>query len=75
DAELAGRLAPFVKAFGEINRQSHAHAQRTELDRLQWMIEEFRVSLFAQDLRTATPVSDKRLADQLELARAESRRV
>jgi ATP-dependent helicase HrpA len=35
------------------------------------MIEEFRVSLFAQELRTPMKVSDKRLAEQLELARKE----
>jgi ATP-dependent helicase HrpA len=75
DTELMIRVAPFAKAFVDLNKGSHAHTPRAELDRLQWMIEEFRVSLFAQDLRTATPVSEKRLADQLELARAESRRV
>ena len=30
------------------------------------MIEELRVSLFAQDLRTALPVSEKRVAEQAE---------
>ncbi|HEY6641186.1 ATP-dependent RNA helicase HrpA [Povalibacter sp.] len=75
DAELSHRVAPFLKGFNDLNRASQGQTVRTELDRLQWMIEEFRVSLFAQDLRTATPVSDKRLADQLELARAEARRV
>jgi ATP-dependent helicase HrpA len=74
-AELVNRVAPFVRGFREINARSHAHSDRAELDKLQWMIEEFRVSLFAQDLRTAIPVSEKRLADQLELARVESRRV
>jgi ATP-dependent helicase HrpA len=33
-----------------------------ELERFRWMIEEFRVSLFAQELRTAAPVSAQRLA-------------
>jgi ATP-dependent helicase HrpA len=32
-----------------------------ELDELRWMIEELRVSLFAQSLRTAYPVSEKRI--------------
>jgi ATP-dependent helicase HrpA len=75
DSELMRRIAPFVEAFRELQATTHAHGQRTELDRLQWMIEELRVSVFAQDLRTALPVSEKRLADQLELARAENRRV
>ena len=33
-----------------------------ELDDLRWLIEELRVSLFAQELKTAEPVSPKRLA-------------
>ena len=39
-----------------------------ELDRLRWMIEEFRVSLFAQKLGTAFSVSPKRLEKQLSAA-------
>ena len=42
-----------------------------ERDRLRWMIEEFRVSLFAQELKTLAPVSAKRLDEQLRLARRE----
>ncbi|GAB3700085.1 ATP-dependent RNA helicase HrpA [Nocardiopsis oceani] len=33
---------------------------------LRWMLEEYRVSLFAQELRTAYPVSDKRIMKALE---------
>jgi len=36
---------------------------------LRWMVEEYCVSLFAQDLRTSVPVSPKRLSQQLERAR------
>jgi hypothetical protein len=36
------------------------------------MIEEFRLSLFAQDLRTLLPVSAKRLEEQLQLASREA---
>ncbi|MBK7903407.1 MAG: DUF3418 domain-containing protein [Proteobacteria bacterium] len=39
-----------------------------ERERLRWMVEEFRLSLFAQDLRTLLPVSAKRLEEQLQLA-------
>lgn len=37
---------------------------------LNWMMQEYRVSLFAQDLGTAIPVSDKRWKAQMELAKA-----
>ena len=36
------------------------------LDEIPWMLEEFRVSLFAQDLKTAIPVSAKRIIKKLE---------
>ncbi len=35
-----------------------------ELKRFRWMLEELRVSLWAQELGTAEPVSEKRLAEQ-----------
>jgi ATP-dependent helicase HrpA len=34
-----------------------------ELDQFRWMVEELRVSLFAQELRTSIPVSAKRLRE------------
>jgi len=37
-----------------------------ELDEFHWMLEEFRVSLFAQELKTAMPVSQVRLLKQLK---------
>ena len=41
-----------------------------ELIHFRWMIEEFRVSVFAQELSTSIPVSVKRLEKQLTLIRA-----
>ena len=40
------------------------------LAEIRWMIEELRVSLFAQDIRTAYPVSEKRILRALDLALA-----
>ncbi|HSE13353.1 MAG TPA: DUF3418 domain-containing protein, partial [Rudaea sp.] len=37
------------------------------LDELRWLIEELRVSLFAQELKTAEPVSPKRLGKLIEV--------
>lgn len=56
DAEKAKPLAPFLpggefeKAIPPENREA-----------FRWMLEEFRVSLFAQELGTPQPVSEKRL--------------
>jgi len=45
------------------NFESSSKSQNNteSLAQLRWMIEEFRVSLFAQDLKTAYPISAKRL--------------
>ncbi|MET9783257.1 ATP-dependent RNA helicase HrpA [Nocardiopsis alba] len=41
-------------------------AEDPDVVELGWMLEEYRVSLFAQELRTAYPVSDKRIMKALE---------
>jgi ATP-dependent helicase HrpA len=74
DAELMAQISPFTRALAEAAKIQHGAQARPELERLHWMIEEYRVSLFAQDLRTAVPVSDKRLADQAAKAKAEAQR-
>ena len=43
-----------------------AGSDKEELLMLRWMLEEFRVSLFAQTLGTHIPVSEKRLDKQFE---------
>ena len=73
DAESMSKIAPFATALQQLLAAHKAHQPRPEVERLQWMIEEFRVSLFAQDLKTAIPVSEKRLAEQLEMARKEAK--
>jgi len=40
-----------------------------ELEHYRWMLEELRVSLFAQELRTAIPVSEARLEEQWKKVR------
>ena len=74
DADLMRQVAPATQAYQRLLSLAPRGETHPELDRLQWMIEEFRVSLFAQDLKTALPVSDKRIADQIERARVEVQR-
>jgi len=52
--------------------QEHARLQKTLMDsaestKLRWMLEEYRVSLFAQPMKTAIPVSPKRIEKQIAL--------
>lgn len=44
--------------------KAQQHTGPEELQHYRWMIEEFRISVFAQEVGTAYPVSDKRLEKQ-----------
>ncbi len=72
DAQLSGQLRPFIDGLRTVTDQTPRRVLPAAAQ-LRWMIEEFRVSLFAQDLKTVLRVSEKRLAEQLEAARAEAR--
>jgi ATP-dependent helicase HrpA len=54
---------------------AHRAAGDADLDELRWLIEEWRVSLFAQELKTPEPVSAKRLAKALEMVNGKGSRV
>ena len=68
DASKAALIAPFAadcqRLRGATDVISATRRQRTE--ELRWMVEEYRVSVFAQELGTAQRVSAKRLEQQLE---------
>jgi ATP-dependent helicase HrpA len=66
DAQRAAEIAPLEQAWrraqsGQAQRGAAAVASG-ELDQFGWLLQELRVSLFAQELRTPVPVSAKRLA-------------
>ncbi|OOG42761.1 ATP-dependent RNA helicase HrpA [Rhodanobacter sp. C05] len=61
DQQRMLQVMPYWRAYLQ-----HRAAGTAALDELRWLIEEWRVSLFAQELRTAEPVSAKRLAKALE---------
>jgi ATP-dependent helicase HrpA len=72
DAELSAKVRPSSLALETLTAQPSLTSPREQLEHLRWMIEEFRVSLFAQELRALLKVSEKRLAEQLDLARKET---
>jgi ATP-dependent helicase HrpA len=71
DRKLAAQVAPYEGSLRELAGQADPARPAPERERLRWMIEEYRVSLFAQELRTLAPVSARRLDEQLRLARRE----
>ena len=64
------QLAPYQDALKKLQAQParSSEAQR-QIEAYRWMVEEFKVSLFAQEVGTAMPVSPKRLDQQLEIVR------
>jgi ATP-dependent helicase HrpA len=72
DHQLAAQFDPWWRDYLEL-AQAYADQENKPPALLQyrWLLEEYRVSLFAQDLKTSEPVSDKRLhALRDELRRA-----
>ena len=71
------RLAEVIKAEQPVWRLIRSAGQhwrrRTELVELRWLLEEFRVSVFAQELGTAAPVSLKRIEKSLHAAGSRER--
>jgi ATP-dependent helicase HrpA len=47
-------------------RVKHDHQGKQQVEKVRWMIEEFRVSIFAQNLKTPYPISAKRIINHLK---------
>jgi ATP-dependent helicase HrpA len=70
DAEKLAEISPLWQGYLERSkRHREQHIHDPELEIYRWMIEELRVSLFAQELKTSIPVSVKRLEKQWEKVR------
>jgi len=67
DKERTALVAPYVAKFkalaGTPPKSAHRHQR---LEEFRWLIEEYKVSVFAQELGTACPVSPKRLDEKLK---------
>jgi ATP-dependent helicase HrpA len=68
DAQRQAELAPLVQNLGRALAQRKGQVD-TRLEDFRWLVEELRVSLFAQTLRTPMPVSVKRLQKAWEALR------
>jgi len=69
DQERLRQLAPYVEALQKLDAEPNpSEGRRQEIEAFRWMVEEYKVSLFAQELGTAVPVSPLRLDRQLDAA-------
>ena len=58
------QVKPFAEQLKTCSSEEKVPDQA--LQQYRWMIEEFRVSLFAQQLKTSLPISAKRLTEQYQ---------
>ena len=70
DQEKLQRLLPYQEALAKLSVPGASPQAAVKLLEFRWLLEEFRVSLFAQELGTAEPVSPKRLDAALAEAKA-----
>ncbi len=68
DKKKGEDVQPFAQALAKLEKEAAKAppAKRQAVEELRWMIEEFKVSVFAPELKTAYPVSAKRLAGKLK---------
>jgi ATP-dependent helicase HrpA len=69
DQRLAAQVEPWSRALHALESASPEGRGDPRFFELRWAIEEFRLSLHAQDLRTRAPVSPQRLEALLHAAR------
>jgi len=64
DSQLASQVRPFWLHYADRIARKPSLKQHPDLINFRWMIEELRVGLFAQELKTSAPVSVQRLEKQ-----------
>jgi ATP-dependent helicase HrpA len=69
DLERQVQIRPFLQAIEELKRGASDPAVVETIDAFRWLVEELKVSVFAQELGTAVPVSVRRLQEQLDRLR------
>ena len=65
DAQLHGQVDDIESDYADLVASEPPGELRLEVEEIAFLLEEFRVSLFAQRLRTAVPVSAKRLRQSI----------
>jgi ATP-dependent helicase HrpA len=69
DRHKAVQTEVFIRALEKLEAatsRKSSPAKRAAVEEFRWLVEEFKVSLFAAELRTAVPVSAKRLETKLK---------
>ena len=69
DRAKANRIEPYERRLARLAQaltQESSQEKRQAMESFFWMLEEYKISVFAQEIKTAHPVSPQRLEKQLE---------
>ncbi len=69
DRRKAEQVRPYIKAFERLKKKTSEGAspeKKAAIEEFGWLVEEFKVSLFAPELKTSVPISPKRLTIKLK---------
>jgi ATP-dependent helicase HrpA len=70
DQQRMAEIEPFWRMYlDQLQKNRAQNIHDAALDHFRWLVEEYRVSLFAQELKTSVPISAKRLERQWEQVR------
>ena len=72
DKIKAEKIRPFYDSLNQLLETLSSHAsteKRSAIEEYFWMVEEYKVSIFAQELKAAIPISKKRLTQKLKQIR------
>ena len=69
DAQKAQLIKIYQSSLGKFSAEDNSPERKKLIEELRWMLEEYRVSVFAQELGTAHPISPKRLDKKIEQIR------
>ena len=68
DLEMVTEITDIQNRYWQLLQEIplHRRGESSELIELRWLLEEYRISLFSQPIKTSRPVSRKRLENHLE---------
>lgn len=69
DEKKSAELKGLMESYQRLKQEGRNRDMEDELQSLHWQLQELRVSLYAQELKTVTTVSVKRLAQQIDALR------
>ena len=66
ESDRAALITPFQDKLEALDHGDASPTQKGLIKELNWMLEEFRISIFAQEIGTRSPISAKRIEKKIK---------